>query len=108
MDLRTGPRSGRQSPAVCGVLVCGYLAATHERLPVWRNDQALWADAISKSPELPVVRIQWAESLYAARHEGQAIAVLKLALVETRPDEADRARILTAIADWERVRPAVD
>jgi hypothetical protein len=94
--------------AVCGVLVCGYLAATHERLPVWRNDQALWADAISKSPELPVVRIQWAESLYAAQHEGQAIAVLKRALDETRPDEADRERILTAIADWERVRPAVD
>jgi hypothetical protein len=77
-------------------------------LPVWRDDQALWADAISKSPELPVVRIQWAESLYAAHYEDQAVAVLRRALVETRPDEADRERMLAAIADWNRKRPAID
>jgi hypothetical protein len=94
--------------AACGVLVCGYLDVTQNRLPVWRDDQALWADAISKSPELPVVRIQWAESLYAAHYEDQAVAVLRRALVETRPDEADRERMLAAIADWNRKRPAID
>jgi protein O-mannosyl-transferase len=94
--------------AACGVLLCGYLSVTADRLPVWRNDQALWADAVSKSPNLPVVRIQWAESLYAAHHEGQAVAALKRALVDTRPDEADRERMLEAIADWNRIPPAVN
>ncbi|HXY37050.1 MAG TPA: hypothetical protein VEI07_22675 [Planctomycetaceae bacterium] len=94
--------------AACGVLVCGYLAVTHERLPVWRDDQSLWADAISKSPRLPVVRLQWAESLYAAHHKDQAVAALRRALVETRPDEADRERMLAAIADWNRTGPTVD
>ena len=94
--------------AACGVLLCGYLAVTHERLPVWRNDQALWADAISKAAELPVVRIQWAESLYAAHHEGEAVDVLKRALRETGPDAADRERMLATITEWDRARRAVD
>jgi hypothetical protein len=94
--------------AAGGVLLCGYLTVTHARLPVWRNDQSLWADAISKSPELPVVRIQWAQSLYTAHHEPEALAALKRALVETRPDEADRERMLATISDWNRIRPSVD
>jgi hypothetical protein len=94
--------------AAVGVLLCGYATATNERLPVWRDDQSLWADAIAKSPSLPVVRIQWAQSLYAAHQEGQAVAVLRRALVETRPDQADRERILSSLADWDRVWPTVD
>jgi hypothetical protein len=94
--------------AACGVLVCGYLFVTHQRLPVWRDDQSLWADAITKSPELSVVRIQWAESLYAVHHERQAVAVLKRALLETRPDQADRERMLAAIAEWNQPHPTVD
>jgi protein O-mannosyl-transferase len=86
--------------AACGVLLCGYLTATHDRLPVWRNDQSLWADAVAKSASLPVVRIQWAQSLYAAHHPGEALAVLHRTLVETRPDEADRERIQTTITNW--------
>ncbi len=88
--------------AACGVLLCGYLTATHDRLPVWRNDQSLWADAVAKSNRLPVVRIQWAQSLYAAHHPGEALAVLQRTLVETRPDEADRERIQATIIDWSR------
>jgi hypothetical protein len=108
-DLRPARVVARSlAGAACGVLVCGYLTVTHERLPVWRNDQALWADAISKSGELPVVRIQWAQSLYAAHQEGQAVAVLKRALWETRPDEADRERMLSTIADWNGSRQTVD
>ncbi|HEV8000324.1 MAG TPA: hypothetical protein VGP63_10620 [Planctomycetaceae bacterium] len=94
--------------AAGGVLLCGYLTVTQERLPVWRTDQALWADAIAKSPELSVVRIQWAQSLYASHHEGEAVAVLKRALVETRPDEADRERMLATISDWNHVPPRVE
>jgi hypothetical protein len=33
---------------------------------------------------------------------------LKRALVETRPDEADRERMLATISDWNRIRPSVD
>ena len=94
--------------AAAGVLLCGYLTVTQERLPVWRNDQSLWADAIAKSPDLSVVRIQWAQSLYASHHEGEAVAVLKRALVETRPDEADRERMLATISDWNRVPPRLE
>jgi protein O-mannosyl-transferase len=94
--------------ATCGVLLCGYVTVTEERLPVWRDDQALWADAIAKSPTLPVVRIQWAQSLYAANHRDQAVAALRRALSETRPDEADRERMHAAIADWTHLRPSVD
>ncbi len=94
--------------AAGGVLLCGYLTVTLERLHVWRDDQSLWADAIRKSPELSVVRIQWAQSLYASHHEGEAVAVLKRALVETRPDEADRERMLATISDWNRPQPSMD
>lgn len=90
--------------AACGVLLFGYLTATHERLPVWRNDLSLWADAVAKSPSLPVVRIQWAQSLYGAHHPSEALAVLQRTLLDTRPDEADRERIQATITDWSRAR----
>jgi hypothetical protein len=90
--------------AACGVLVCGYVALAHDRLPAWSNDQSLWADAIAKSPKLAVVRIQFAQSLYSAHHESEAVAVLRRALKDTRPDEADRERMLATIADWSRTR----
>ena len=55
-------------------------------------------------PRLPVVRIQWAQSLYSAHHPGEALAVLQRTLVDTRPDEADRERIQATITDWTRAR----
>jgi len=92
--------------AVCGVLLLGFAVATHERLPVWRDDRALWADAFEKSPGLAVVRLQWATSLHNSQNNAAAVAVLEQALVETHPDQADRQRIEAAIADWKH-SPAI-
>jgi protein O-mannosyl-transferase len=86
--------------ATCAVLLLGYVVATQERLPVWRNDSALWNDAIQKSPGLSVVRIQWATSLHNDKKKVEALAALERALVETRPDAADRERMLATIAEW--------
>lgn len=86
--------------AMCAVLILGYATATQARLPVWRDDTALWEDAIEKSGGLPVVRIQWAFALYNAHQSAEAVAVLERTLIETRPDAADRERIQSTVRDW--------
>ena len=90
------------------MLLLGYVVATEERLPVWRDDRALWEDAIQKSPGLAVVRIQWATALHNSRKNAEAVAVLERALVETSPDAADRKRIRDMLADWKRMQVNVD
>jgi len=92
---------------VTAAVAC-YAAATHAHLPVWRNALSLWNDAMEQQPQLPVVRIQWAEALHEFGRDDEAVAVLQSTLAETRPDEADRRRIERKIGEWSASPSATD
>lgn len=78
----------------------GLICRTREYLPVWKNDLALWEHAVAHVPELAVVQIQRAISLYNAGDKEAAIETLDYALAHCNPDEADRERILAKKAAW--------
>ena len=86
--------------AVVAAAVCGYAWQSTQRLPVWRNDFALWSRTIRQVPQLAVVQIQWADSLRARGHDSAAAATLKLALAKCDPDAADRQRIQERLQSW--------
>eukprot|EP00913_Durusdinium_trenchii_P013365 g12546.t1 len=84
-----------------GVVVVALLAVgTRERLPVWRNATALWEDAASKQPQMPVVQYQLATGLYAAGEQERAIAVLDNVIATGNPDAADRKRMQKKLDAW--------
>jgi hypothetical protein len=76
------------------------IIATYEQLPVWKNDQALWENTVSRTPELPLVQIQYAMMLHNAGHNEAAIARLRHTLAELTPDDLDRERTKKMIEDW--------
>jgi protein O-mannosyl-transferase len=80
--------------------VCAALMATSRHLPVWRNPDSLWAHAMTKVPQLPVVRIQMALTCYDKGQRQEAIRTLQRALLECDPDDLDRQRMTSAIESW--------
>ena len=80
--------------------VCAALAATSRHLPVWRHPDSLWAHAMTKVPQLPVVRIQMALTRYDNGRRQEAIRTLQRALLECDPDDLDRQRMTSAIQSW--------
>jgi protein O-mannosyl-transferase len=78
------------------------LIATRQHLPVWANDRALWEHTMTRVPELPIVRIQYAMMLHQAGEDGSAISILEETLTRYKPDSIDRERITTKIAAWHR------
>jgi hypothetical protein len=74
--------------------------ATSQHLPVWRNPDSLWAHAMTKVPQLPVVRMQVALTRYDSGRPREAIRTLQQALLECDPDELDRQRMMSAIRSW--------
>ncbi len=86
--------------AISGVMIASYAIATGRQMPVWESSLALWNHAYSQAPQLPVVRIQFADALYGSGEPEEAIAMLEGTLIETRPDEADRKRILRKLTEW--------
>jgi hypothetical protein len=80
--------------------VCAALAATSRHLPVWRHPDSLWAHAMTKVPQLPVVRIQMALTRYDNGQRQEAIRTLQRALLECDPDDLDRQRMTSAIQSW--------
>lgn len=76
------------------------IIASYEHLPVWKNDQALWENTMARTPDLPLVHIQYAWMLHNSGHHEAAINRLRHTLVEMSPDELDRQRIEETIADW--------
>jgi hypothetical protein len=95
--------------AVALTAVCAALTATSRHLPVWRNPESLWEHAMTKVPQLPVVRIQMALTRYNNGQRREAVRTLQQALLECDPDDLDRQRMASAIKSWSeelQLRPA--
>ncbi len=82
--------------------VIALLIATRQHLPVWENDRALWEHTMTRVPELPIVRIQYAMMLHQAGEDRSAISVLEETLARYKPDAIDRERITAKISAWHR------
>jgi len=95
-----GYLAGSMKWAIGLAAVCGALMATSRHLPVWRSPDSLWAHAMTKVPQLPVVRIQVALTRYDSGQRREAIRTLQRALLECEPDELDRQRMTSAIRSW--------
>jgi hypothetical protein len=80
------------------------IIATYEHLPVWQNDQALWENTMARTPDLPLVHIQYAWMLHNSGHREAAISRLRHTLTEMTPDDLDRKRIEETIQDWSIAR----
>lgn len=80
--------------------VCGAYVTTAAQLPVWQNAGTLWAHAMKQTPELTVVRIQNAYTLYDSGQRREAVQEMRRALIYTEPDQLDRKRIHRAIREW--------
>ncbi len=95
------PRTIAVGTAACVfTAVLAYAGMTMSRLPVWHDDLALWSDTVSKSPQLPVVQIQWADALHRSGETGRAIDVLQRTLADGAADEGDRERIERRLTEW--------
>jgi len=81
-------------------LVVAALVGTTEHLPVWRNSFTLWEHAMEHVPQLPAVRMQLALTHYDNGQTRQAVRILQKAMLECRPDEADRKRMVAATDKW--------
>lgn len=84
-------------PCVAVVALC---VATRQHLPVWRNDESLWRHSYAQTPELPVVRIQYAMLLHRQERDSEAISLLQKTLADFNPDHIDRQRIEHKIEAW--------
>jgi len=81
-------------------LVVAALIATTQHLPVWRNSFTLWEHAMEHVPQLPAVRMQLALTHYDNGQTREAIRILQKAMLECRPDELDRKRMIDASRKW--------
>ena len=84
--------------AIASVLLFANL--TRQHLPVWRNSFTLWRHTLQHVPHLPVVQIQWANTLHDEGRNREARSVLSNTLAYHQPDEADRVRILRKLEEW--------
>jgi hypothetical protein len=101
--VRPGQRLLRPAcvAVVAGLLVAASAWESMQHLPTWQNDYALWNHAVREVPQLPVVQIQWAQSLHRQGRVTQAKAMLLMTLARGTADEADRQRIVQFLAAWE-------
>jgi len=74
-------------------------------LPVWRHDRTLWEYTMTRVPELPVVRIQYAMMLHNSGEDARAVRVLQQTLTQCTPDAIDRGRITSKIDAWQTGNP---
>ncbi|MBX3439586.1 MAG: glycosyltransferase family 39 protein, partial [Planctomycetaceae bacterium] len=91
------------SVSAAGVLlaVALYGSMTASRLPVWRDDFSLWNHTISRTPQIPVVQIQWADALHTRGETANACDVLRTLLEDNVADEGDRERVRRRLDEWE-------
>ena len=93
--LATGMKCTAGMTAICCAMI-----ATSQQLPVWKNADALWTDAMAKAPQLPVVRIQMALTEHDSGQKREAVMTLQRSLFECAPDSVDRKRIVKMIRSW--------
>ncbi|MBM80247.1 MAG: hypothetical protein CMJ78_06590 [Planctomycetaceae bacterium] len=86
---------------VTAILVVLCHSKSSEYLPVWKNDQSLWEYTYTQAPQIPAVRIQYANSLHNDGRDPQACNVLKETLARYSPDDLDRQRIEQKLDAWQ-------
>lgn len=79
---------------------CVYLTQQHQT--VWSGPESLWTHALSRYPDMPLLRIQYAVTLYDQGRLAEALDVMNRALQECRPDELDLERMQQFALDWQR------
>ena len=73
---------------------------TRQQLTVWRNGTSLWLHTRKHVPTLPVVHIQWANTLASLGRNEEAVAVLRHTLQTLDVDEVDTTRIRRKLREW--------
>lgn len=81
-------------------VLVAYACGTASYLPVWRDSLSLWHHAVTQVPQLPVVRIQLANTLHARGEDRIAVSLLESTLAECRPDRLDERRIEQKLIAW--------
>lgn len=84
--------------SVCILAAC--LLMTLQHMPVWRNSQSLWTHALTQYPDMPILRIQNALTVYDSGQVREAVRLMSLALLQCQPDELDRERMQQFVSDW--------
>lgn len=79
---------------------CVFLTQQHQT--VWANPETLWTHALSQYPDMPVLRIQYAVTLYDQGRVAQALDVIQQALRQCQPDELDLERMQQFAVEWQR------
>lgn len=92
--------SGSVAAGIAATAVAGSLYLTDCHLPVWRNSDSLWTHTMQHVPQLAVVRIQLALTLYDSNRVSEAVQVLTRALEECAADQQDQERMARAVKDW--------
>ncbi len=77
--------------------------ASASQSDIWRSPHSLWWNTMQRTPQLGVVRIQWALTLFDNGQVTRAREVLQSALEECDLDEHDRERIEQRLEEWEGV-----
>ncbi|QDT52100.1 hypothetical protein Pan44_01090 [Caulifigura coniformis] len=88
------------STGLFAAAVMSYSAMSMRYVQAWRNPTTLWTHALVHSPELPVVRIQWALTLHDRGETQRACEVLEEVMAGSRADEGDRRRIARLLGEW--------
>lgn len=73
---RLGDRGGWGAAAVVAAVWCALAVVTHQRNAVWESSEALWRDAVGKSPGKAVTYLSLGEELRRQRRYAEAIPVL--------------------------------
>lgn len=94
--------SNSMKGAIGFVVIAGCVFMTQQHQPVWAGPESLWTHALSRYPDMPLLRIQYAVTLYDQGRVAEALDVMNRALKECRPDELDLERMQQFAVDWER------
>jgi hypothetical protein len=84
------------------VVITSCMFLTQQHQTVWSGPESLWTHALSQYPDMPLLRIQYAVTLYDQGRLADALDVMNRALKECRPDELDFERMQQFAVDWER------
>lgn len=84
------------------VVIASCVFLTREHQTVWSGPESLWTHALSQYPDMPLLRIQYAITLYDQGRLADALDVMNRALRECRPDELDLERMQQFAVDWQR------
>jgi Flp pilus assembly protein TadD len=93
-----GARASTASAVASGAIWCALAVSLYARNAVWTSGEALWADAVSKSPTKARAHASYARELASANKLGEAISEYRLALRCAADGSVLRAFVLENLA----------